>query len=120
MIYNRAAFQVEDLKFLRARNASANYSEMGCYKTTTAEFLMEDLGAERILFITSKTGKITYEQTLPSVLPNHAVYRIDTSGAPSQLGHTHHRRNRDGGIFLAHYNLFTKRSPIAKAIRSTD
>ena len=120
MIYNRAPFQIEDLAFLRPLNASANYSEMGCYKTTTAEFLLQDLGAERVLIITSKTGKITYEQTLPSVLADFPVYRVDMHACPPELGHTHHRSSRANGIFLAHYNLFTKRSPIAKAMRSTD
>jgi SNF2 family DNA or RNA helicase len=93
---------------------------MGCYKTTTAEFLLQDLGVERALIVTSKTGKITYEQTLPSVLGDDPVYRLDMHTCPPQLGHTHHRKSRDRGIFLAHYNLFTKRSPIAKALRSTD
>jgi SNF2 family DNA or RNA helicase len=93
---------------------------MGCYKTTTAEFLLQDLGAERVLIITSKTGKITYEQTLPSVLAGVPVYRLDMHTCPPQLGHTNNRRQRANGIFLAHYNLFTKRSPIAKALRSTD
>jgi len=93
---------------------------MGCYKTTTAEFLVQDLGAERVLVITSKTGKITYEQTLPYVLPDLPVYRLDMHNVPGAVGHVRHRRDRSSGMFLAHFNLFTKRSQVAAALRSTD
>lgn len=39
---------------------------------------------------------------------------------PAIVGHTHHRGQRGNGVFLAHYNMFTKKSPAAKALRSTD
>jgi SNF2 family DNA or RNA helicase len=110
---------MEDLEFFVPLDASANFSDMGCFKTTTAEFLAEDIGAQRILVVTSKTGKITYEQTLPYVLGDIPVYRIESQNTPPALGHTHHRREKaERGVFLAHYNLFTRRSAVAKAIRS--
>ena len=109
MIYNRAPFQVEDIARLQEiGNASANFSEMGCYKTTTLEFLLEDLDLARTLIVTSKTGKLTYMQTLPDVLPGVPVYNV--SSKTRHFGYN--------GIYLAHYNLFTKKSLTSQLVRA--
>jgi SNF2 family DNA or RNA helicase len=108
--YERAPFQIEDIaKLQEFGRATANFSEMGCYKTTTAEFLLEDLDPARTLIVTSKTGKVTYLQTLPSVLPGVPLMNIESAHVPNL---------KYNGIYLAHYNLFTKKSKICKAIRA--
>ena len=111
MKYERAPFQLEDIAKLQGfGRASANFSEMGCYKTTTAEFLLEDLDPYRTLIVTSKTGKVTYMQTLPDVLPGVPVYNIESGHVPNL---------KYNGIYLGHYNLFTRKSAICAAIRAT-
>ena len=107
--YTRVPFQIEDIATLQGfGNATANFSEMGCYKTTTLEFLLQDLDPARTLIVTSKTGKITYMQTLPEVMDGVPVF--DVSMATRDFGLP--------GIYLAHYNLFTKKSNISKLVRA--
>lgn len=74
-------FQREDLSRLVEQDSSANWSEMGAMKTTTAEWLwaakLKHIPNPRVLVITTKSGKGTYFESLPEVLPNWDVYSVN-------------------------------------------
>jgi SNF2-related domain/Helicase conserved C-terminal domain len=73
-------FQREDIARLGESDSSANWSEMGAMKTTTAEWLWaqktKHIPNPRVLVITTKTGKGTYYESLAEVLPEWDVYTI--------------------------------------------
>ena len=107
--YIRAPFQVHDLATLIEKHttgdrakASANFSEMGCYKTSTGLWLASDLACKRILWVTTKTGKVTVFNHAPYLLPNHELHSIDSQSNVDRLP--------DQVICVAHFNLFTERS----------
>jgi hypothetical protein len=131
MKYTPAPFQEEDLAYLEDRDWSANWSEMGCFKTTTLEWLLERKFLEPkpnkfrttfeppvqnplILIITTKAGKGTYYQTLPEVLPGWYIYNVTTAGprivfgekeipAPLPMEPNHPT------VVLSHYQVFSIR-----------
>jgi chromodomain-helicase-DNA-binding protein 7 len=82
--YEPAPFQVEDLEYLTDRDWSANWSEMGCYKTTTALWLAEqklqNVQSPAIQIITTKMGKGTYFDAIPKVLPKWIFFNIGPQG----------------------------------------
>src|SRR5437763_12796975 len=81
--FKMQAFQREDLAFLSELDNSANWSEMGAMKTTTAEWLAQmklaHIPNPRALFITTKSGKGTYLESLWEVLPEWEVFTISTT-----------------------------------------
>lgn len=102
--YTPAPFQVADLAKLKALGpASANFSEMGCYKTTTALWHIEQMlgtfEGKHILIVTTKTGKIPYYNMAPSIARDIPIYNLDTKGALEQ-------DFSKPGIYLTHYNVF--------------
>ena len=123
-----APFQVEDMDALFERSWSANWSEMGCYKTSTVCWLIprwaEQLGVDnpKVLIITTRSGKGTYFKHVPDLLPDYELLNVNTSrinlvlgdmeleyGVPEANGHPI--------IFVAHYNVFSKRK---KKTKKTD
>ena len=80
--YSPAPFQLEDLQHLQSLNASANFSEMGCYKTTTAlwlsQFKLQDRTSPALLIVTTKMGKGTYFDAVPKTLPSWIFLNIHT------------------------------------------
>lgn len=145
--YKPAPFQLEDLVFLNERDWSANWSEMGCYKTTTVEWLIQkkcedaEIKNPRILFITTKSGKGTYFQTVPSIFQGAAIFnvnakefklRVNDAELPYPITEKKIPRDKPEHplIFVAHYNLFTSRkqrgsderkvSPITQILMDTD
>ena len=123
-----APFQVEDMDALNERSWSANWSEMGCYKTSTVCWLIprwaEQLGVDnpKVLIITTRSGKGTYFKHVPDLLPDYELLNVNTSrinlvlgdmeleyGVPEANGHPI--------IFVAHYNVFSKRK---KKTKKTD
>jgi len=75
-VYEPQAWQLEDIARLTEKPYSANWSEMGCYKTTTALWLMQELAAKNALIITSKNGKGTYFDAFPKALPGWKLYNV--------------------------------------------
>lgn len=63
---------------------TANWSEMGCYKTSTGLWLLDGIMRERgvtnpnILIITSKGGKGTFYEAIPEILPEYTIVNIET------------------------------------------
>ncbi|HSW91933.1 MAG TPA: DEAD/DEAH box helicase [Candidatus Saccharimonadales bacterium] len=110
-------FQEEDIAYLATRpnGCSANFSEMGCAKTTTLEWLIQKklrgklkLGAY-VLIITTRTGKTTYFETLPSLLPGVPYYNVTADTLPYNA--------KKPGIYIAHYDLFRNGSRIGERLR---
>lgn len=116
-----------------------------CYKTTTALWLVQEktkhIENPRVLIITTKSGKGTYFQTLPEVLPDWTVVNVNT-GKTTLLLHgvelpypvTVKSVPRDKParpmIFISHYNAFSLRkkkgekegkpSPMLKMLLNTE
>jgi len=121
-------FQREDIDIMAERNASANWSEMGAMKTTTAEWLWErktkHIPNPRVLVITTKTGKGTYLESLAEVLPEWTIYSVDTKGAKLVVGNKilPIPVNLPDPLYfrpvvvLAHYHCFTNRACIPKQV----
>src|SRR5687768_14743938 len=123
-VYEPTDWQKEDLEQLSQLRRSANWSEMGCYKTTTIQWLMESLLKEtpepKVLIVTTRSGKGTYFQTLPEVLPGWAIFNVLTKdirliyeGKEISIGDNIERAAIEGHptIILTHYNVFSRRKP---------
>lgn len=82
--YQKADFQLEDLDELVERQASANWSEMGCYKTTSALWLAQNrfnktqVKNPALLIVTSKNGKGTYFDAIPKTLSDWVFLNVHT------------------------------------------
>jgi SNF2 family DNA or RNA helicase len=124
--YESTDWQEEDLEQLVQRDWSANWSEMGCYKTTTLLWLIErkmkeaQIEAPRILIVTTKGGKGAYFDALPRTLPDWQVFNLTSRKAEEVFFGTFHfdrdwqeflKRLHNGKptIVLAHYNVFSRR-----------
>lgn len=127
--YQKADFQVEDLDELVNRQASANWSEMGCYKTTSALWLAQDrfnktrVENPALLIVTSKNGKGTYFDAIPKTLSDWVFLNVYTQKITKvELGKFEFEI--DGREFaelvlgerptvvLAHYHCFTNKCQI--------
>jgi SNF2 family DNA or RNA helicase len=119
-VYAPTDWQLEDLAYLEDLPKSANWSEMGCYKTTTVQWLAERLLREienpKVLIITTRSGKGTYFQTIPEVLPDWELYNLKTTGISIiingheiPLGKELVRNAEKPAIILTHYNVFSRR-----------
>lgn len=125
-------WQLEDLEYLSKRDYSANWSEMGCYKTTTGLWLQQrkTQGVENphSLIITTKAGKGTYYDAIPKTMPDYRVYNIHTKGITQLLfGNIEEQVDIDEyinfimnpikpAITLAHYHCFTNRAAIKELL----
>ena len=127
--YSKADFQLEDLDNLVERKASANWSEMGCYKTTSAlwlaqqRFEKEGIKNPALLIVTSKNGKGTYFDAIPKTLPGWEFVNVHVKKVTKvELGQFEFEI--DGREFaklvlgekptvvLAHYHCFTNDAQI--------
>lgn len=83
-------FQRVDIARMVEDPSSANWSEMGAMKTTTAEWLwaekLKHIPNPRVLVITTKTGKGTYFESLKEVLPEWTVYTVSTTRTNPVIG----------------------------------
>ena len=81
--YEPAKWQEEHLAKLTELPYSANWSEMGCYKTTSGLWLMDRLRKKEgkrgvaCLVVTSKGGKGPYYDAFPKTLPDWRMYTVD-------------------------------------------
>ena len=116
-------FQKQDLAYMsELPNGSANWSEMGSFKTSTAEWLLElktkNIPNPRILIITTKTGKGPYLESLWEVLPEFDVYVVDAKKTSLVIKDRVTPWNVElptplqmrPVIVLAHYHCFTNRA----------
>lgn len=137
--YTATPWQLEDLAYLADKPYSANFSEMGCYKTSTAAWLLDHkikpyLAAgipAPVLIITTKSGKGTYFDAIPKCLTGYKVYNVNTKAAeevvlgmfrfktdPKEL-FSKIAANEIGSptIVLAHYNCFTNKAKIKELLQ---
>lgn len=138
--YHSTEWQEEDLEQLldpeRTFPHSANWSEMGCFKTTTGLWLAQRYCSDRaienpnVLIITTKSGKGTYRDAIPKSLPsNWKTYNINTKGVdvigPFGLEDKEDldfyfaslREPSRPSITLAHYHCFTNAAEIWKVLK---
>ena len=78
-------WQMEDInKLSDLPSYSANWSEMGCYKTSTALWLaarkVQGVKNPAILFVTTAGGKGTYFDMVPELLPDYTLFNVGTQG----------------------------------------
>src|SRR4051794_36833321 len=83
-------FQVADITEMMERDSSANWSEMGSLKTSTAEWLWETklkhIPNPRVLVITTKAGKGAYLESLSEVLPGWDVFTVGATKTQFVVG----------------------------------
>src|SRR5215467_12335217 len=103
-------------------DGSANWSEMGSFKTSTAEWLIElktkHIPNPRVLIVTTKTGKGPYLESLWEVLPEWDIFIASTTKMQLVLGSRVTPWNVQlpnplymrPVIVLAHYNCFTNKA----------
>jgi SNF2 family DNA or RNA helicase len=121
-----APWQLEDLAKLYERNYSANWSEMGCFKTSSIIWLADkqlyDAGIENpsILIITTPSGKGTYYEAIFGMMYslnyNYTLLDVNTRGVFLVLPGGKKVRAGDKladkinvpHIILSHYHVFTK------------
>lgn len=116
----RPDWQVEDLMKLAGRDHSANWSEMGCYKTTTGLWLAQAKVMNKenpgILVITTNGGKGTYFDMVPRLLPNFTLFDVGTKalnivlpgGKKVKLQEEFPKEIRVPHVVLSHYQVFAR------------
>lgn len=115
-----APFQIDDMEQLEDRVWSCNWSEMGCYKTSTVLWLIprwaERLNVKnpKVLIITTRSGKGTYFKHVPDLLPEYDLLNLTVSDCrmimmgqdfPMPFDPNHDAPS----VFVAHYNVFSRR-----------
>jgi len=118
-------FQRDDISYLNEiPHGCALWSEMGTFKTSTVEWLLEQrtkhIPNPRVLIITTKTGKGPYLESLWEVLPEWDVFNIDAKKTSLVMGARVTPWNvkfpnplyMRPVIALAHYHCFTNRACI--------
>lgn len=144
--YEPSDWQNEDLanyeNDFEKRPFSANWSEMGCRKTTTGLWLIErileklELDKANVLIVTTKSGKGTYWDAIPKSLgPEWRIYNVGTQMAQEVHlvggGHFTFTLDMDDFVYklkepshkqliVAHYNCFAHKSPIMPILTRID
>lgn len=125
--FKREGWQVHDINHLLEYNGggTANWSEMGCYKTSTGLWYLDRKVREAgitnpsILIVTSKAGKGTFFEAIPEILPNYTMFDIETQGLSVFVGGQKLKLPKDQlkfvptefampAVCLTHYNVFSK------------
>lgn len=122
--FKQADWQKEDLDNLEEREWGANWSEMGCYKTSTALWLMarqlRTTRNPRVLVVTNKTGKGAWFRDAPKVLPGWALLNLQSTGkteiyafgrfVPFKKYFALRKERKRPTIVVAHYHCFTNKA----------
>ncbi len=125
-------WQLKDLTHLYGRPWSANFSEMGCYKTSTTLWLVQhklaNIRTPRVLIITTKSGKGTYLQAAPHILPSWVIYSVTTNDFIRIFDDKEFRIPPDQqfngaaqlpSVVLAHYQVFNNKSKMLAKMLAT-
>lgn len=119
--YEPTDWQEKDLRFLAPMAYSANFSQMGCFKTSTGLWLLQRKRVKNALIITSKVGKGAYFSDFYRCLPeNWQLYNLAIHSATLRIGDFEqkidvdqllnrivHSNNDNPVVVLAHYDVFT-------------
>lgn len=115
-------FQEQELSQLLQLDNNANWDEMGCKKTSTGLWMVErkaaQLGIEnpKLLIVTTRSGKGTFFQLAPLLLPKWQLYNADLKGVSTFMnGHQIPLKLETLGdtfkmpiIVVSHYHVFLK------------
>jgi len=124
--FDRKPFQLEDLSKIVKLDKSANWSDMGAYKTSTVLWWLEEklkhIEAPKILIVTTRSGKGTYWKLTPIVQPEWELYNLSRKRITLVIDDTELPMDTPlselyGNVpmlFVAHYDVFTKRKPRKK------
>jgi SNF2 family DNA or RNA helicase len=115
-----APFQVEDIEKLTERQWSCNWSEMGCYKTSTVLWLIPEWASKlnvekpKVLIITTRSGKGTYFKHVPDLLPDYDLFNLSVNECRLiMLGQDFpvpfDPEYDIPSVYVAHYNVFSRR-----------
>ncbi len=129
-----ADWQEEDIAYLLERENSANWSEMGTWKTTTGLWLAErriaalgDLNfAPRLLIVTSRAGKGPYFEGIPKTLAlkGYRFFNVTASSVTERVNDLvidkweisdwtdYVDTITEPHVVLTHYHCYTNRSPV--------
>jgi SNF2 family DNA or RNA helicase len=130
--YSRKPFQLEDLSKIVKLDHSANWSDMGAYKTSTALWWLQeklrDIEAPKMLIITTRLGKGTYWKLTPIIQPTWELYNIQRKKISMVLGDDEIPidiplsafAGKHPMLFVAHYDVFTKRKARRKKDEAED
>lgn len=127
--YHPADWQLEDIDYLGKRDYSANWSEMGCRKTTTALWLAQKLGAKRILVVTTKGGKGAYFDAVPRTLDGYRIFNFQATAIYERIFDFEFELDtvesvrqiyNSNCVILAHYHCFTNKSKVLQFLLSMD
>src|SRR5215831_11094361 len=123
-------FQRDDIAYMsEIEGGSCNWSEMGSFKTTTAEWLMEaktrHVTNPRVLVVTTKTGKGPYLESIWEVLPEWDIFTVSTTKFQLVLGskvtpwdvRLPNPLYPRPVVVLAHYNCFTNNACIPQPVK---
>jgi len=114
--YEPWPFQEHDVavitRLLLDKGYAACWHEMGLGKTLIALWAAGCITADRILVITTKTGKVPFEQHSESILPRHHVVRVDSTHELPEIP--------ERAIVLCHYQLFQSRYAMPGLIAAED
>jgi len=117
-------WQKRDLNYLAPMPYSANWSQMGCYKTSTGLWLLARKKVKNAIIITSKVGKGAYFSDFYRCLPEAwELYNVGVNDCTLRIGDFEKKVNlndvlRDIStgfhnhpkILLIHYDVFTNRA----------
>jgi len=123
-------FQRDDIAYMsEIEGGSCNWSEMGSFKTSTAEWLLEQktkhIPNPRVLIITTKTGKGPYLESLWEILPEWDIFSVSTTKNQLVLGSRvapwdvklPNPLYMKPVIVLAHYNCFTNKQCLPQQVQ---
>jgi SNF2 family DNA or RNA helicase len=119
--FKPAEFQMEDMGHLLDRKWSANWSEMGAFKTSTVCWLIERWSKKygiknpKVLIVTTRSGKGTYFKHAPKQLPEYNLFNLLTNEVRLIMEGTEFKLDglpldlEQPGIYVGHYNVFSRR-----------
>jgi SNF2 family DNA or RNA helicase len=133
-LFTPADWQTEDLDHIADKPWSANWSEMGCYKTSTALWLigrkLKDIENPRVLVVSSKTGKGAWFRDTPKVLAGWTVINLLSTGKselsflgkflPHRKMWMFPKKRHVPTIVVAHYHCFTNKAIARQLIEAEE
>lgn len=116
-----ADWQREDIAKLVEKDHSANWSDMGCYKTSSAlwmsDYVVKREGIENpsILVITTRSGKGAFFRDIPKTIDGYTVFNVDNTSVRLVLDGRQVKIQKEvpeeiemPNIIVTHYHIFMK------------
>jgi len=116
-----ADWQRTDISELIERDVSANWSDMGCYKTSTAlwthdyKVKRDEIEVPSILVITTRGGKGAFFRDIPKTTDGYTIINVDTkrvsmviNGRSLKIGSKFPDEVKVPHIVVTHYNVMQK------------